>query len=234
MSTVAELEIAADEFALVETLERFDGIDVEFERTVASGTGTVADSYLRFRGIDDIDRLERALEADSDVVEFTHLATFDDGWLYELQWDEQPTTVLECLGTWGMIRRLGNQGQRATWRVQLLFADRESLGRTYDACEDVGITVDVLMISTADAETSHRNGLTERQQRALSLAYEHGYYEIPRGAQAQQIADEIGISHQALSELLRRGHKRVVETAINADRDGESKETARPKEEPIH
>lgn len=52
--------------------------------------------------------------------------------------------------------------------------------------------------------------LTERQQEALSQAAALGYFEIPREIQLGDLADRLGTSESALSELLRRGQARLV------------------------
>jgi predicted DNA binding protein len=58
------------------------------------------------------------------------------------------------------------------------------------------------------------HGLTEKQHRALTLALDAGYYEVPRRANAVQLAEELDISHQSLSEQLRRAHGTVVTDTV--------------------
>ncbi|WP_336362866.1 helix-turn-helix domain-containing protein [Halalkalicoccus salilacus] len=45
--------------------------------------------------------------------------------------------------------------------------------------------------------------LTEPQRRATRLAVRKGYYDIPRGCTTKELADELGISDQAVTERLR-------------------------------
>jgi len=61
---------------------------------------------------------------------------------------------------------------------------------------------------------SGRFGLTEQQYEAITAALEHGYYEIPRDASAEDLAGEIGISRQAFAERLRRGHRTLANDAL--------------------
>ncbi|WP_049937947.1 helix-turn-helix domain-containing protein [Haloplanus natans] len=58
------------------------------------------------------------------------------------------------------------------------------------------------------------NGLTDRQREALRIAYEMGYFEVPRRASLDDVATELGISASALSERLRRAQTRVIETTV--------------------
>jgi hypothetical protein len=56
--------------------------------------------------------------------------------------------------------------------------------------------------------------LTDRQRKALRLAYEMGYFEIPRTADLDDIAAELGITASSLSERLRRAQTHLVETTL--------------------
>ncbi|MDJ1431658.1 helix-turn-helix domain-containing protein [Halostagnicola sp. A-GB9-2] len=58
------------------------------------------------------------------------------------------------------------------------------------------------------------NGLTDPQREALRIAYEMGYYEIPRGASLEAVADELEISPSSLSERLRRAQTHLIETTV--------------------
>ncbi|MFB9808291.1 helix-turn-helix domain-containing protein [Haladaptatus pallidirubidus] len=45
-------------------------------------------------------------------------------------------------------------------------------------------------------------------------ALESGYYDIPRGISGEELSDDLGISHQALSERLRRAYKNLISNAL--------------------
>lgn len=53
--------------------------------------------------------------------------------------------------------------------------------------------------------------LTDKQQRILELAYEEGLYDVPRESTAAEIAKEVGVTEQSVSEMLRRATKSLVE-----------------------
>jgi hypothetical protein len=53
--------------------------------------------------------------------------------------------------------------------------------------------------------------LTAIQEKILRLAYEAGYYDVPRGTSIVALAKMLGISPHAISETIRRAHKRLVE-----------------------
>ncbi len=62
---------------------------------------------------------------------------------------------------------------------------------------------------TSDAE-SGEFGLTPRQRGVLVVAARLGYYDIPRTVDLRGVGERLGISRQAVSERLRRGHELPV------------------------
>ena len=57
-------------------------------------------------------------------------------------------------------------------------------------------------------------GLTQKQFEAVRTAYSMGYYEFPRRAGIKDVADKLGLSVSATTELLRRAEKRLVEAYL--------------------
>lgn len=58
------------------------------------------------------------------------------------------------------------------------------------------------------------DGLTDRQHEALRVAYEMGYFDIPRTASLEEVAAELGVSQSSLSERLRRAQTHLIETTV--------------------
>jgi predicted DNA binding protein len=110
------------------------------------------------------------------------------------------------------------RGRENRWSFRLLFADRDDVSATVDACRELDVDLKISRV-VSDTETVSRDGdiLSEKQFQALSLAFERGYFAIPRRITLENLADEVGVSHQALSERLRRGHQVVLSELL---RDG--------------
>lgn len=68
--------------------------------------------------------------------------------------------------------------------------------------------------------TGNRSKLTDKQREALLTAFKRGYHEIPRDTTSSDLADELGISHQALSERFRRAYRHLVESELATDTGG--------------
>jgi predicted DNA binding protein len=58
------------------------------------------------------------------------------------------------------------------------------------------------------------DGLTDRQDEALRIAYERGYFDIPRGASLEDVAAELDVSPSSVSERLRRAQTRLIEETV--------------------
>jgi hypothetical protein len=58
------------------------------------------------------------------------------------------------------------------------------------------------------------DGLTDGQREALRIAYERGYFEVPRKASLEDVADELDISASSVSERLRRAQTQLIEETV--------------------
>ena len=56
--------------------------------------------------------------------------------------------------------------------------------------------------------------LKPRQEQLLVAALELGYYEVPKKVGTRELAELFGVSPRAVSEVLRRAHKRLVESVL--------------------
>ncbi len=88
----------------------------------------------------------------------------------------------------------------------LLAPRRSAVEGLVDSLRNRGISVDLASIRTVKGA----GGLTDRQARVLSLAYELGYFEFPKKITLTDLARKLGISKAALSETLRTGEEKVL------------------------
>ncbi|MFD1645543.1 helix-turn-helix domain-containing protein [Haloarchaeobius litoreus] len=80
------------------------------------------------------------------------------------------------------------------------------------AGEAVGVTLERIypLGSEDDEAVARRWGFTPAQEEALRLANEMGYFEVPRRADAGDVAAELGIGKSAFLERLRRGQAALM------------------------
>jgi len=204
-------EVPAEEFALYETLSSSLDVEFEVERIVETGE-EAAMPLVWVRGADQ-EAVSDAFESDPSVQGIELLSAFDDEQLYRMDWVADVDLVLQML-TNSEATITDAYGTDGRWHLRVLYPDRESLSKTTEFRDEEGLTFDVTAIREMEGEPVGRYGLTAEQFEALEAALEAGYYEVPRDVDQNELAEELGISHQALSERLRRATGALVEDAL--------------------
>lgn len=97
------------------------------------------------------------------------------------------------------------------WRVKRQFTNRDEFATFRDAIRDKGVSFELDRLYTSNSTDIELIGLTDKQREALCLAYEEGYFSVPRVASMADVAAEIGISVRALAERLHRAQARLIE-----------------------
>ena len=96
-------------------------------------------------------------------------------------------------------------------------SDRAVLEELIGDLEEVGSSVELMeLVTNYDGHLSDRvervdlSSLTDKQQEAAELAIQMGYYNRPREASLEEIADELAISQQALSQRLGAVEEKLI------------------------
>ncbi|QCJ46745.1 helix-turn-helix domain-containing protein [Haloprofundus sp. MHR1] len=212
MSTIAEVEFPADEFALRHALSSVPEAEFEVVRLAAHDADHVM-PYVRVSGTD-ADTMTEALEADPSIENAELLDDLDDELLYRMNWVDNIRVIMHVLlDEGGTVMEMYGQGTR--WHLRILFPTRDALSATHEFCTDKGLTFSIKNIYDLRQSTGRGEfGLTENQYTALVTAAERGYFDVPRDVTMSELAADLGVSQQALSERLRRGHKTLVESAL--------------------
>jgi predicted DNA binding protein len=212
--TTARLTLPAEEFAFVAVFERAPDTRIELE-----STATCLDDHSLVKIITDEhdrDRLESALQTDPAVTDIGCVAERTDGWTYRLQWDGRARRLMERFVAEDTTL-LSAQGRENRWHLHVLTPDRRTLSQLYETIRDHDYTVSCRSITAYEGGDSTHSELTDKQRETLAAAYEAGYYEIPQGVTADELADHLDISHQALSERLHRAYKQLVKDELIVD-----------------
>jgi predicted DNA binding protein len=215
VSTIARLEVPAAGFALDTTLAAVPDATLEIEPVAAHATDCVT-PYMWAR-TEDRETLDRALSKDESVRSAELIERSDNRWLYRIDWTDE-ISFIDYLLSEENATIIDASGARNAWTLSVRFPERDSLSRAFDYCTERGVSPSVLSIRDTDSGRGGSFGLTDRQFEALGTAYESGYYEIPRRTDLSELAEKLGISHQALSERIRRAHGNLVEGIVNGGR----------------
>ena len=103
------------------------------------------------------------------------------------------------------------------WYERKIFTDFEAFTEFRTSCEKHEISFDLLSMTPDPSQSDElsRDGLTDRQREALTLAVSRGYYENPRQVTTEELAEELGISQSSLSGLLRRGERQLLTASLS-------------------
>ena len=215
MATVAVLHVPAEDLYLAPTLDRLPDLTCEIERAVAQ------DSLSHWFEGPTRSQLETALEADRTVEEFEHAMSESEKHLYTLEpranVADLHTLVVDHGGT---LLKASSAGH--TWTVQLRFENHEAVRDLYEELLDQGLSVEISKLQCLADHTHESLELTAEQYEALETAIKLGYFAIPREATLEEVAAELDISHQALSERLRRAYRTLVTATLGASVDADA------------
>ncbi|NGM68036.1 bacterio-opsin activator [Natronolimnobius sp. AArcel1] len=209
MSTIAEIRLPATDTILETTFEHAPDATFEIESSVL---GT--QPCLWVSGIGQA-HARQAFERDPTVEAFDLLVETDSRFLFDMCFRDGQGIERLCddlLAEGGsLLEAWGNDGW---WQVRARFPDRNALCDAYDQFVDRGVNADLRRVTDVSAYTEPETRLTSQQREALEAALEYGYFEIPRNISMEELADELGISHQALSERFRRAYETLVDEEL--------------------
>lgn len=216
MAIITEFDVPVAEFALVAVMRETELLQVEIERLVAHDYGKLMP--FAWISTEDFETLDELLAADDTVDQFRAVSELDGFRLYRMKWIDHVEMILHILlEEDGAI--LSASGGDDGWHFRVLFPNRGALSETYEFAADSDLTFDVRKVYEMENERRGRFGLSKEQYETLELATKRGYFEVPRTITIDDLAAEIGITHQSLSERLRRAQRTLNENAILIGRD---------------
>ncbi|WP_226006359.1 helix-turn-helix domain-containing protein [Natrinema salinisoli] len=218
MTSIADIEIPADGTGTGELFEAVPSLTCEMERVIASsGHGLWLSGPSQ-------SEIETALDETGSIGAYSQISSDEDRWLYDIQFEPDTVDPFEIvLEEGGTV--LSASASNGKWLLSVRVVDRDSVSSLYDRLDDNDATPTIVRLFDLAEETHSQCGLTTRQYETLVAAIDHGYFEIPREVSMQELSEELGISHQALSERLRRAYRALVTSELNVTEE----ETAAPQ-----
>jgi hypothetical protein len=211
MATIVRGRVPASEFALSRSLATVPELEFEIERVVDTGDEAVM-PLLWVRGAEE-EQVTEALRSDPSIEGLELLAAFDDEWLYRMEWVDHVELLLRMI-TNHEATVLDAYGKRDHWKLRVMYPDRDELSAVSEFCNSHGLSFEIESVRDMEGEPAGRYGLTAEQFDALTTAAQHGLFEVPRGVTMEELAEEFDVSHQAMSELIRRATGALVEDTL--------------------
>ncbi len=105
-----------------------------------------------------------------------------------------------------LISSVTTQDDRVEWTM--LAGDREKLKNLVAELDKHDAQPKLIKLTSIKDDDL----LTDRQEKIVKTAYDRGYYDFPKRIGVKELADMFEVSTATLSEILRRGQKKIIET----------------------
>ncbi|MCO8244132.1 helix-turn-helix domain-containing protein [Haladaptatus sp. AB643] len=213
MAVIVALSLPPESFPLGTMLTADSDLHIEFERIVPVG-GEVVPIFWAWDG--DLDAFEQRVRDDTNVQQFVAIDQVKDRRLYLLNWDIPSGAFLEGLTiTEGIIRSAHGYGNE-NWEFELLFPSQDQLTKFHNISRENEIQYTLgKMHSLSEAGASELETIvTNKQREAIVLAFQRGYFKTPRQVTLSELAAELDITQQSLSDRIRHGVEAIVEHVL--------------------
>lgn len=210
MSLISEYRVPAADFALGRMLSLEPGVQAVFQ----TATPADVDGIYLWLTVDSHDQSLPRLQSDGRVESVEVVLEGPKTVLCNLVWDRSEDPVFAATEA-VEADVLRGEGIRSAWEFDVRFPSREAMVdfETAVLADGVGLSTQTLFTLT-NPRSGPWFGVTDRQREALTLAVTGGYYDIPGRVTTRELADQLGISDQAVTERLRRAIATLVENAL--------------------
>ena len=211
VSVILEFTIESADFQLGEVLSGTPNMHLELERIVP--TGPMIMPFVWATG-ESHDEFEAQVQAHPAVKRFLALDTVEDSALYRVVWNDDPTDLIEGIATAEAVLLEARGNDEWTFRLRFPDHDKLSLFHNFILEQDIPIHIDRTYTLTETTERGHRFDLSQEQREALVLATRRGYFATPRDVGLDALAEELGITEQAVSNRIRHGNEKILRQVL--------------------
>ncbi|QSW99115.1 helix-turn-helix domain-containing protein [Haloterrigena alkaliphila] len=211
MAIQASFTIDQPEFPLNTVFEQLPDATIELDRVVPTNDAVIPYFWIYAA---DIGELTTDLSGDEGVDDVKVIDELDEQMLIRIDWNLDHESVLTAIVETD-VTLLSGIGDAENWTFEVRSSDQQTVSEFQTYCRENDIPIRLTQLHALSPFDSDREyDLTDGQRTALILAYSRGYFDSPRDASQADLADELGISHQAVSSRLQRGIRRLVASAL--------------------
>lgn len=208
---IATFAIPPEALALERAFREVPAMAIEAERIAAHSREWVMPclwvANADFSDVDD------AFEVDPSVDEVVETRGFGQEKYYQVEWSEPVKRRIDrFVDEEGAI--LEASATADAWRVQTRFASRDQFEAFREYFRNADHSFELIDLTEPEMPRQSFGGLTAEQREAVITALEHGYFQVPRESSSQELAEKLGISHQSVSERLRRGMETLARSTL--------------------
>ena len=208
-----ELSVPSESFTLGQTFGEQEGVCVDLARFVPIGDQFVP--YVRVE-TDDPAAFERCARTDGRVTGLTALDSTECRTLYRIEWEDPDDEIMSGIATHGLVIE-DAMGTCDRWWFRLRAPDHEDLTAFQQELVDEEISPRIHRIWRPSEVVGDPYELTALQRETLELAYEEGYFDVPRTTSLGDLGEMLGVSHQSVSRRIRVGLENLLAATLMRD-----------------
>lgn len=219
MAIEASFTVEQADFPLSAVFEQLSDVTIELDRVVPTGDAVVPYFWI---SVDDTDHLTTDLSGDIGIDQVKVIDQVEKQMFVRIDWNLDFESVLTAIVNTD-VSLLSGIGNNEQWTFELRANDQQELSDFQTYCREHNIPIELTELHAVSSLKSDREydltegqkkALTEGQKKALVMAYSRGYFDSPRDATQDDLADELGITRQAVSSRLQRGIRRLVASTL--------------------
>lgn len=219
MTSIADIIVPADAFELGRLLDRLPGASIELAQLVPLENSIIPLFWVVGGDPAEIQSILRESPLTESVE---HIVTDERRNLFSVEWNLAVNGLIELLVDTD-AKVLEAQNMVDGWEFRIQFPTHEALSTFRARCEEASIPLvlrrlynqteplDNIELMRAREDQAK---LTSAQRDALAVAYEQGYFDVPRDTTVTELAAQFDISDNAFSQRLRRGMRTLVHDVI--------------------
>ena len=199
------------EFPLSAVFEQLTDATIELDRIVPTSKAVVPYFWI---SAEDTDNLTTDLSEDIGIDRVKIIDQVEKQMFVRVDWNLDYESILTAVVNTD-VSLLSGIGNNEQWTFELRASDQQALTNFQTYCREHDIPIEVTELHTISPLKSDREyDLTEAQKKALVMAYSRGYFDSPRDATQEDLADELDITRQAVSSRLQRGIRRLIASTL--------------------
>lgn len=211
MAIEASFTVPQPEFPLNIIFEQLPDATIELDRVVPTDDAIIPYFWIHSENVED---LTADLSGDKGVDEFKVIDELEEEMLVRIKWNLTHESILIAIVNTD-VTLLSGLGEQKNWTFEVRSSDQESLSKFQSYCRENEIAIELTQLHALSPLKSDREfDLTGGQRSALVLAYSRGYFDSPRKATQDDLADELDITRQAVSSRLQRGLRRLIASTL--------------------
>jgi DNA-binding CsgD family transcriptional regulator len=197
-----------DEMGIEEllALSREAGL-LDLEELACHGTGAVVQAEVESQFDHD------ALSALEYVDNWTHVVEADDSHLYVVAFTapDLPESMGET--TDGLVGTCEPEVDDHGATISLA-GSQDDISETIREYQQAGASADLRRLGRYEGRDRPTDTLTDRQREVIEVAWEMGYYEVPKEVSSEEIAAELGLDPSTIAEHLQRAERNLLGQVI--------------------